>query len=211
MLRLLVAVLVLLSGAAAAQAPYPPNEQPMYGGQPKTEAMRAADEAFIRNVEATMSRPEGASRSSAAGFQAFFRGDMKEAMRRFNQAWLLNPQHANAYHGFALVLLERDGDAAGGEAMFKRALALPDVQGGTHTDYGRLLMMTGRPAQAAPVLESALAKPGAGPDTLPLLASAYFESGNVQKGCAIVAQALPSASGGLRNHLQQLRQRGRCE
>lgn len=211
MFRLLLMFLVLLPSLVAAQSAYPVNEQPMYGGRPKTDAMISADEAFIRSVEAAMTRAEGAERASATGFRAFFQGDVNGAIRRFNQAWLLDPENASAFHGFALVLLERDRDPAGGEAMFKRALALPTVQAGTFTDYGRFLLMSSRPAEATSVLEAGLAKPNPPPETTALLAAAYFESGNVQNGCASLAKALPAAPEGLRQHLQQLSQRNRCK
>jgi|SRR6185312_247712 len=37
------------------------------------------------------------------GFDYLYRGDINTAMKRFNQAWLLDPKNENAYWGFGAV------------------------------------------------------------------------------------------------------------
>lgn len=48
------------------------------------------------------------------GWQAMAQQDFGTAMRRFNQAWLVQPQTPYAIMGMAMVVFERDGDTKGG-------------------------------------------------------------------------------------------------
>jgi tetratricopeptide (TPR) repeat protein len=61
------------------------------------------------------------------GWQAFGRRDLGSAMKRFNQAWLLNKQNGGVYWAFAIAVMVRDEDFAASEKLFHRALELiPD-------------------------------------------------------------------------------------
>lgn len=57
------------------------------------------------------------------GWQYFDEGDLKTAMKRFNQAWLLDEKNADVFWGFGNVsLVKRDPKEA--IEMFKKALEL---------------------------------------------------------------------------------------
>ena len=76
----------------------PINELPMYGGREKTPAMREADAQFVQDSTADGTSREAASREMAQlGWQYFYRNDFSTAMKRFNQAWLLDPNDPEAY------------------------------------------------------------------------------------------------------------------
>jgi tetratricopeptide (TPR) repeat protein len=80
------------------------NLQPEYGNVPKSQGQKDEDMAFIQTIlkiDTTMER--GSEHLVKLGFTYLGRGDMETAMRRFNQAWLLNPKNENVYWGFGAV------------------------------------------------------------------------------------------------------------
>lgn len=81
---------MLLNGIALAGRPI--NEEPMYGGKhnPQVE----------ENVEQS-------ANAANLGWQYFYKGDVKTAIKRFNQAWMFNHNNAEAYWGFGLVMGQR--------------------------------------------------------------------------------------------------------
>jgi tetratricopeptide (TPR) repeat protein len=175
--------------ALAETNDYPPNQRPMYGGIEKTPAMKAADEAYIKSVLAAGYTRAGASKeASKLGFQYLEKDDAASAMKRFNQAWLLDPANGEAYHGFALVLLGRDGNEHGGEAMFRKALSYPSALAGTNADYGRYLILKQRYAEAVPVLDAGIVKDGSYGVVRALLAVALYHKGDAARACREVRQ-----------------------
>ena len=80
------------------------DQLPMYGNKPKTDAQKKADEEFIQLVQKEMSLSKGAEHQVKRGWEAFYDRDNATAMKRFNQAWLLNPNNADIYWGFGDVL-----------------------------------------------------------------------------------------------------------
>lgn len=81
----------------------------MYG-QPRTPrppALQKADADFIRNVTAEFGDAKRASIIWAdQGERYAAEGNLDYAMRRYNQAWLLNPDNFRAFWGFGRVSLE---------------------------------------------------------------------------------------------------------
>jgi tetratricopeptide (TPR) repeat protein len=125
--------LVLVASGHEALAAWPPkgfrrggstDQLPMYGGADRRAdpVTAAEDDRFI----ATAAREFGNRRKAGEMFfeegqRARLRGDNRMAMKRFNQAWLLDPNGAGPYYGFAAVLSDqgRECDAA---RMAERAL-----------------------------------------------------------------------------------------
>jgi Tfp pilus assembly protein PilF len=168
----------------------------MYGGVEKNEQMRRADQRFIDTVVSTgATRQQGSAHAVKRGLEAFQKADFNLAMRRFNQAWLLDPENPNAYHGFALVAIERDKDEAFAETMFRKALTLPAATPGTYSDFGLFLIRNKRYEEAVPLLEQGILMD---PDYAPLrshLAVALFFGGQKKsRGCEEARRALPRAS-----------------
>lgn len=78
------------------------NEQPMFGGQPKTTAQLSADQQFI----VTALQQHGTAREAAHAYVNFGwsylqTGNPVVAIKRFNQAWLLDSTLADVYYGFS--------------------------------------------------------------------------------------------------------------
>jgi len=112
----------------AAADPYPINERPMYGGLKKTPEMQRADQKFISAIKAKgLSREEGAELTADRGWQLMRKGDHKTAMKRFNQAWLLDPRNGSAYWGMAAVVTDREGNMERADDLFKRALVIVNL------------------------------------------------------------------------------------
>ena len=106
------------------------DEVPMYGGMDRSKypELKKADEEFIAGVtKAFGSREVGAMRLVDQGF-AFYKEDkLGMAMRRFNQAWLLNPQNADVFTGFANVLNDQGKYCEANEMMEKSFTLVPPI------------------------------------------------------------------------------------
>ena len=90
MKKFIILLFCLLSNAAYAERPS--NEEPMYGG--------------THNPTVEQNKQQSASVASL-GWQYFYKGDLKTAMKRFNQAWMLDRQNAEAFWGFGLIMGRR--------------------------------------------------------------------------------------------------------
>ena len=203
----LVSVFLILAGTALA-GPYPLNEQPLFGGQPKTPEMLAADRDLFANVaKLGYSRAQGSDRSVQLGWQYFFaRHDIATAMKRFNQAWLLDPDNGDAFHGFAILVMARDNDAAQADAFFQQGLAKPRQSPGIYLDYGRFLLTVKRPADAVAPLRHAISVPDMGPDAEALLTLALYESGDVAAACLEKAKIQDGAQASIRDPARNLKE-----
>jgi hypothetical protein len=91
----------------------PLNEQPFYGFAEKTPLQRESDAAFVATAEKlTGSREKAFSEAMQRAWQAFFTGDLAEAARRFNQAYLIDPAQSGVFRGLGLISFERFHDPA---------------------------------------------------------------------------------------------------
>jgi tetratricopeptide (TPR) repeat protein len=113
--RLIVLVIASLavfwvSGAVAQSDGDATARLPMYG-QPeiaRSEDLKKTDEAFIRDATFRFGSRGAASRTlSDQGWTNMRQGMLDVAMRRFNEAWLLNPKNYQAFWGFGAVLSEQ--------------------------------------------------------------------------------------------------------
>ena len=92
---------------------------PKYKNAVKTEAQKAADEQLIKSNETQEgSRRKGSERLVKIGFDYLYKGDLRTAMYRFNQAWLLDSTDVNVYSGFASIYFSFQD--------YKRSIALLD-------------------------------------------------------------------------------------
>src|SRR5499433_3025860 len=108
-LLLVIVLTISRVGMAAAQSD-PTEKLPMYG-QPaitRSENLKKVDEDVIRDATLRFGNRQAASRALAEqGWTSVRRGISDVAMRRFNEAWLLNPKNYQAFWGFGAVLSER--------------------------------------------------------------------------------------------------------
>ncbi|WAC13089.1 tetratricopeptide repeat protein [Dyadobacter pollutisoli] len=77
---------------------------PKYGDKPKTKEQLASDSQLIDEYI----KQEGSRRNASEvliklGFNYLYRGDVRTAMYRFNQAWLLDPENENVFWGWGAI------------------------------------------------------------------------------------------------------------
>jgi len=102
-----LAAIITLTGCATTT-----NNQinliPMYGGIQKSAALIEADNAFLKEIDAKgVSRDSSSRYFSSKGWYFYYQGNDAVAMKRFNQAWLLDTNNASAYFGFGSILGRR--------------------------------------------------------------------------------------------------------
>jgi Tfp pilus assembly protein PilF len=137
---LITLVTVLLAVGSALADPLPINQLPMYGEREKNEAMKTSDAAFIASFETKgISREDAAKQVMQLAWSYFGKRDAASAMSRFNQAWLLDPENGDAYHGFALITSVRSSAPGEVERLFQLAISKPKVSAEAFVDYGRYL------------------------------------------------------------------------
>jgi tetratricopeptide (TPR) repeat protein len=141
-LRSLIVSAVVIVGSATPCYPQPIDQVPMYGGADRSAvpSLKEADDTFIEGVTRQFGSRAAASAAFAnQGFAYYRRDDLQNAMRRFNQAWLLNPDNADAYWGFASVLSDRQRYCEATTHM-ETALSKGGIQPGALPDGGIVLV-----------------------------------------------------------------------
>ncbi|RFZ84923.1 hypothetical protein DYU05_04775 [Mucilaginibacter terrenus] len=78
--------------------------QPEYGHAVKTKEQIAADDELIATVlKQDRTRRKGSDHLINLEFKYLYNSDMRTAMSRFNQAYLLDPKNENVYWGYGAV------------------------------------------------------------------------------------------------------------
>jgi tetratricopeptide (TPR) repeat protein len=97
----LFSLAVLCSNAIADSA----NLLPKYGVQPKSEAQLAIDRQFLAGIDEQYkgNRKQAANDIANRGWQLLRQNNGDDAMRRFNQAWLVDKTSGSALWGMAAV------------------------------------------------------------------------------------------------------------
>ncbi|WP_223787780.1 hypothetical protein [Marinicella meishanensis] len=88
------------------------DQVPMYGGMDRSADPRlaAGDAQFTAQVLAEYGDPRTGSLAYVdQGFAYYAEDNLDDAMRRFNQAWLLDDSNPEVYYGFGSVLLMTAG------------------------------------------------------------------------------------------------------
>jgi tetratricopeptide (TPR) repeat protein len=85
------------------------NLLPMYGHLPKSPSLKQSDSTFISQaIEAHGGAPDTASRFYSELAWKFFSGNQLDiAMKRFNEAWLLDSTNGDVYWGIGSILGRR--------------------------------------------------------------------------------------------------------
>lgn len=115
---------------------------PRYGYLAKTQAEISSDSAFVKEI---MSQPQFKTRREASnhlvqlGFQYYYRRDLKTAMYRFNQAYLLDTSNTDIFWGYGAVYMAL-GQFELAKSQYQTGLALEP--GNTHllTDLATYFM-----------------------------------------------------------------------
>lgn len=191
MRQTLVYVCALFLMCSLAQgANLPLNQLPMYGAAAKTEAMKQSDAEFIAEVEAKgFSREAAAKEIVRAAWAYFQKGDLANAAVRFNQAWLLDPDNGDTYHGFALVTLQRDQEVPGAEKYFRLATSKTQVSANAFVDYGRYLSMLNRLDESMEQLQKSLQISDSAYNARSNMAFVFYRKGDFAKACELAKEA----------------------
>lgn len=117
-------------------------EAPMYAGADRgaAAALRAGDEREAAEAMNAHGGSAGAASQARVeqGYRLYREQQSGMAMRRFNQAWLLNPDNPEVYAGFA-VILEDQRKFCQAMSMMDRAISLnPPAFRGIYADAGRI-------------------------------------------------------------------------
>ncbi len=141
---LVTAFLLSFSPLLRANGQIPIDQVPMYGGMDRSRIpeLKAGDDKLIADTTNHYGTREKASAAFVNnGFAYYQRDDLANAMRRFNQAWLLNPQNPEVYAGFGSVLHDQ-GKNCEAMQMMEKAIALnPPAFQGIFPDAARLIAL----------------------------------------------------------------------
>ena len=139
-LLFVLAVVYYMINPSSTDNFYPNNELVMYGYKDyqdylsnRPPEIAEIDDKFLASVLEVDNTRENASDSAVdRGWYYLFAGDSSTAMKRFNQAWLLNPTNYNVYWGFGVVTgqqsqtRDREDLIALSVEMFDKAIELYD-------------------------------------------------------------------------------------
>ncbi|MFE0015670.1 tetratricopeptide repeat protein [Mesorhizobium sp. NPDC059054] len=135
------------------------KEMPLWEGLQKNARMMEADKKLIESVRQSTNGDlkAGAKRAIELGWQSFETRDFETAIRRFNQAWLLDPENPAIYWGFALVTHQRGEPLETVERWFAETeKRIPNVVP-LLSDHGRILEEQNEDKRAVEYFNRALA------------------------------------------------------
>ena len=98
------------------------NTKPMYGEVQKSEELLRIDEEFKKACLSEFKTIDSSVYVQIDNaWRYFYHNDLRTAMKRFNQAWLLNPDFADSYFGFA-ALSEMNKDKTEAARFYKMGI-----------------------------------------------------------------------------------------
>jgi len=155
----LVATLVALTLASSVAIAEDINLLPKYGSATKNEAQRTADAKFLSGVDDYYKgdRKKAASEVAARGWQYLRQGNAADAMRRFNQAWLIDNTSANALWGMAAVSGSK-GDFDQSLKLFSEAERFVGSDVDFAVDYAKTIGLAGALSNSKTLLQDAFAR-----------------------------------------------------
>ena len=104
-------------------------------------------------------------------------------MKRFNQAWLLDPENGNSYHGFALVISMRGGSPSEVEELFQLAVSKPKAGAQVFVDYGRFLRTQKQYEKSLMQLNKALERSSTARNARSHISFVYYLKGDFRNAC----------------------------
>jgi len=117
------------------------NLQPEYGNAEKAENQIKVDNDFIDEILKHYDNKKDASKKmTELGFQYLFeRGDFPTAMKRFNQAYLLDSKNADIYYGYGTIYFNL-GAMENARKQFDKGLSINPNHSKILTNYGTTYM-----------------------------------------------------------------------
>ena len=121
----------------AAAPVLPPRLRPLFGGLDVAKATALLGATRLDDVARSFaSRAEASAFFTQKGYEYLGENKPDTATYRFNLAWLLNPQNAEAYHGLGIIASRQPGSTDAAMALLTQALVLAPGNGGILTDLG---------------------------------------------------------------------------
>jgi len=145
-----ILILILFSFTAFAQLPINLDQWrseaknnkrllPKYGYQPKSNEEIYADKEFVKSTmqqsEFNGDRTKASDHLIKLGFNYLSTGDIKNAMYRFNQAYLLDSNNTDIYWGYGAVYMTL-GDINEGKRLYEEGLSINPSNTHILTDLG---------------------------------------------------------------------------
>lgn len=108
----------------------------MYGGITKSKEMIKCDNRFIKEtIKSKGSRKKATSHCLKLGWHYLLKNDLNTSIKRFNQAWLLTPDHYEVFWGFGIIL-SRQNKFDDAMKMFKKAIYINQTNARLLSDLG---------------------------------------------------------------------------
>lgn len=138
---LLIAALILCANLACADDR---NLLPKFGGLPLTAIEKEINAKFISGMDEDYhgDRKKASMDMAMRGWQYLAAGDLDDAMRRFNQAWLLNKKNGTALWGMAAIQAS-SGKYDDSLKLFAEAEKFVGSEINFSVDYARTVGMAG--------------------------------------------------------------------
>ncbi|MCJ8290406.1 MAG: hypothetical protein HRT58_12135 [Crocinitomicaceae bacterium] len=112
---------------------------PKYGNVEKTEKQKESDKEFIKTIlKQDSTHKKGSDHLISLGFQYLYR-DIKTAMYRFNQAYLLDSTNTDVYWGFGAIYMTL-GQSEKAKEQYEEGLKIDSLNTHLLTDYGTYFM-----------------------------------------------------------------------
>lgn len=141
MKTILVAITFILLGCASNNCPEGINSIPFYGYQKKCIEQIESDNKFL----ATMDEKYSGDRKKAAkdiiekGWEYLYSNETEDAIKRFNQAYLLDSTYSDVYWAFGSIYFNKnDLDLA--RKQYQKGLLYDSSNSRILTDYGTTYM-----------------------------------------------------------------------
>ena len=158
-MKIILSILLLTTFATLAAFAQDTNLMPKYGLMPKTEMQKAADAKFLAGIDESYKgdRRKAAKAAASRGWQFLRQGNKPDAMRRFNQAWLIDNTNSYALWGMAVVQAETD-DITASIKLFTEAEKSLNGDLDFAVDYAKTLGIAGTQAKNREQLQDALSR-----------------------------------------------------
>ncbi len=149
----------LLTFGLPAYAQLETRPTPMWEGIEKTADDIANDQKLVDEALRLSNgdRNEAATQMVQLGWQQIVEGNPNEAIRRFNQAWLVNPLDGFIFWGYGVATHIRGDELKNVERWFGEARKIIKENPRLLADHGRVLEERKLPKRARALFEEALA------------------------------------------------------